>query len=164
MPLKPILTQGSEMTKKIVISAILLILGVVLFLNKSHLSNLSQKPLEAIASSAPQNQADSLRVISTKPSPLEGVTILPTQSIEITLNKQVGAEFKYHFDPVVESKVEELVNTNNQQATYKISFIKPLELGSGYTLYIDPGTHTQDKQNLDHEYIYHFSTISYKGV
>jgi len=164
MHLKPILTQESDMTKKVIIIVVVLVIAAAVFLNKSQIKNLIQKPAASPTEISNQQQDDSLRVASTKPDPLEGATILPTQSIEITLSKQVGREFKYHFDPEVESQVEELSSKGGLESTYRINFTKPLELGSGYTLYIDSSTHTKDKQNLDHEYIYHFSTISYKGV
>lgn len=102
---------------------------------------------------------EELKIISTNPDPLEGATILPTQSIEITFNKPVNtSEFKHRFDPEIDHQVE----TKNN--TFRIIFNKPLKLGSGYTLFILPNTHTEDGLTLGQEIIYHFKTISYRGV
>ncbi len=104
-------------------------------------------------------QKEELKIISTNPNPLEEATILPTSSIEITFNKPVNlSEFKHRFDPEVNHEVEAIKNT------FRITFKKPLRLGSGYTLFILPNTHTEDGLSLDREIIYHFKTISYRGV
>lgn len=102
---------------------------------------------------------EELKIISTNPNPLEGATILPTQSIEITFNKPINtSEFKHRFDPELKHQVE-AINT-----TLRIIFDQPLNLGSGYTLFILPNTHTEDGLKLDQEIIYHFKTVSYRGV
>lgn len=116
----------------------------------------------------PQTESpkEELKIISTNPDPLEGATILPTQSIEITFNKPVvKSEFKHHFDPELEHEIEVVGGRSNSYGqTFKIIFKKPLELGSGYTLFILPNTHTEDGLKLEKDIIYHFKTISYRGV
>ncbi len=109
---------------------------------------------------------EELKIISTNPSPLEDATILPTGSIDITLNKPVViSEFKHRFDPELEHEVEVISGINSSYGqTFRISFKKPLQLGSGYTLFILPNTHTEDGLKLDKEIIYHFKTIGYRGV
>lgn len=109
---------------------------------------------------------EELKILSTNPSPLENATILPTGTIEITFNKPVvTSEFKHRFDPELEHSVEVVRGINNSYGqTFKISFKKPLQLGSGYTLFILPNTHTENGLKLDTEVIYHFKTIEYKGV
>ncbi len=114
----------------------------------------------------PQKQSDHLRVVSAKPPSLDGATILPTDSLEITFNKPVSlSEFKHHFDPDVKHDVEPVGQSNPKGAySFKITFKKPLELGAGYTLFIESATHTQDGETLDREYNYHIKTIGYRGV
>lgn len=111
-------------------------------------------------------QLENFKVISTKPDPLEGATILPTQEIEITFNREVvRSEIKHKFDPEVEHEITTINGKNSEVSkTFKITFKKPLSLGSGYTLFIYDGTHTENKQNLDKQYSFHFETIAYKGI
>jgi hypothetical protein len=143
------------------IAAVIFIIGIVLFVNKNQ-----AKPSLLSINSSPAPQENKLTVISTKPDPLENTTILPTQDIEITLNKEIPiSEFKHHFDPDVEHDIEIIKGPSSSLgATIKIKFRKPLELGAGYTLIIESSTRTNDHINLDHEYMYHFKTIQYKGV
>lgn len=107
-----------------------------------------------------------LTIISTTPNPLDGATILPTQNLEFTLNRPLfRSQFKHRFDPEVEHEVEVVGDKDKEfGSTFKIIFKKPLELGSGYTLFILNSTHDEAKITLDHEYVYHFSTIKYRGI
>ena len=136
----------------IIITIIIVILGFVLRQNPNKPTSLPQK--------------EELKIISTNPNPLENTTILPTGTIEISFNKPiVVSEFKHKFDPELEHEVEIINGINNSLGhTFKISFKKPLKLGSGYTLFILPNTHTEDGLKLDKEIIYHFKTIEYRGV
>ena len=149
MPIKPI----RNITIIMVITIIIIIIGGL-----SLKQNLNKPP-----QSPPKEE---LKIIATKPDPLEEATILPTSSIEITFNKPiVTSEFKHRFDPELEHKVEVINGINNSYGqTFRIIFKKPLQLGSGYTLFILPNTHTEDGLNLNKEIIYHFKTISYRGV
>jgi hypothetical protein len=142
--------------KKILIFILLVLIGAGIFLFlKSKLS---------INQNITTPQADKLQIITTTPNPLDGATILPTQTIIVAFNKPVAiSEFKHRFDPEVEHTIE--TQTNDWKGTtMKITFKKPLQLGSGYTLFIESNTHTEAKEGLDHQYVYHFTTISYKGV
>lgn len=105
-------------------------------------------------------------LVSIDPNPLEGATILPTQSITVTFNKPVRvSELKHRFDPEINHEVTVANGIDSTLGTtLKITFVKPLQLGSGYTFFILASTHTEDKINLDRDYIYHFSTIKYNGV
>lgn len=112
-----------------------------------------------------QFSEDNLRIVSTNPDPLEGATILPTQNIEFKFNKIMSvSEFKHRFDPELEHDVEATYDNKNKTTTMKITFKKPLKLGSGYTLFILSNTHSVDNKELGREYDYHFTTIKYKGV
>lgn len=108
-----------------------------------------------------------LKIISTKPSPLDEATILPTQPIEIEFNLPVvKSEFKHKFDPEgLEHEVEVLDGINSSYGTkFRIIFKKPLELGTGITLFILPNTQTEEGIKLETEVIYHITTIGYRGV
>ena len=143
--------------KKIILLVIFFIavFVIIFFTNK--------KPVTSITT--PPTQTEQFKLISTNPNPLNESTILPTQDIELTFNKEVvRSEIKYKIDPEVLHKIEVINGKNDSTGTnFRIVFTKPLELGSGYTLFIYFNTHT-NKINLDKEYIFHFSTIKYRGI
>lgn len=139
--------------KLFVISLLVISVGVFLY----------QK--QTIKLAAPQ-QEEKLTIVSTKPDPLDEATILPKDGIEITFNYPIyRSELKHRFDPEMKHEVV-VVNGIDKElgTTFRITFNDSLELGRGYTLIILPETHDQKNHNLDHEYIYHFKTISYRGV
>src|SRR3989344_6495136 len=120
---------------------------------------------QAVKLVAPQ-QEEKLTIVSTKPNPLDETTILPKDGIEITFNYPIyRSELKHRFDPEIEHEVEAVNGVDKELGTtFKITFNEPLELGRGYTLFILSNTHDQKNHSIDHEYTYHFKTISYRGV
>ncbi|OGE15852.1 hypothetical protein A3F00_04745 [Candidatus Daviesbacteria bacterium RIFCSPHIGHO2_12_FULL_37_11] len=143
-----------------------IILGIVIVLSLAVLIFVSS--LFKIGTSTKQETEtiqvnDELEIISTNPDPLEGAVVMPSQIIEIKFNKIISvSEFKHKFDPELEHEV--IPEDEKLGTTFKIKFKKPLDLGSGYTLYILPDTNGVDKKILGKDVIYHFSTIKYKGV
>ena len=131
------------------------------------ITTLSYKTLVPTKTTLPTtSQEEQLKIISTDPDPLEGSTILPTQYIEITFNKPLFvSQFKHRLDPEVDHEVK-VINGRDHAfgQTFRIIFKKPLELGSGYTLFILSDTKTEENLGLDKDFDYHFSTINYKGV
>jgi len=109
---------------------------------------------------------DKLKIVSTKPEPLDEATILPKDGLEITFNYPIyRSELKHRFDPEIEHEVITVNGIDKELGTtFKITFNEPLELGRGYTLFILSNTHDQKNHSIDHEYTYHFKTISYRGV
>lgn len=107
-----------------------------------------------------------LKIVSTNPTPLEGATILPTQYIEINFNYPiVDSEFKHKLDPELDHEIQVFNGKNSRWGqTMRIVFKKPLQLGSGLTLFILGNTHTEDGLKLNQDFIYHIRTIGYKGV
>lgn len=101
-------------------------------------------------------------VVSTKPSPLDGCTITPTQTIEITFNRPLEnvGEFKSSIDP----KIDYDVKLSNDKKTVKITPTKNFGLGQGYTFDIKPFTQFQPKKSLGRDITFHFTTINYSGV
>jgi hypothetical protein len=141
----------------------LVLLAFVIFQILNTNSSKTQSPTQAV------EKADSeLRIVSTNPQNLDGTTILPTQSLEINFNKPIPkSEFKHQMDPGdLEYEIEALNGPSGDVGqTIKIIFKKPLPIGgAAFTLTVKTATRTDDKIFLDHEYIYHFKTISYKGV
>ncbi len=109
----------------------------------------------------PQNQEEQPNLVLTNPNPLNGVTILPTQIIELTFNKPlVNDPGKVVFSPNHEFRIE-LTNDNK---TMRIIPVNPFILGTGYNLTIlkDYGFDTGEKlpDNLN----FSFKTINYSGV
>lgn len=135
------------------IITLILVIGFFLFKPKSSPTYIAPQP-------------DYLKIVSTNPNPLDEATILPTQSIEIEFSKPIfRSEFKHHLDPELEHEIEIVNGTDKEQGkTIRITFKKPLEFGSGYTLFVEQNTHSEDGQKLEHEYQYHFKTIKYSGI
>ena len=144
------------------ITLFIIALGLLLFWKQNNL--VTSKPVTQPAKNTVN--LSQLSVVSTKPSSLDEATILPNSSIEITLSKQVSlSQFKYHFDPSIPNNIETIGPTSKDGAlAFRITFKKPLDLGQGYTLFIDPDTKTNSGTHLDHGYNYHFRTINYSGV
>lgn len=148
------------MRTKIVIFIVFALIAALLFLFREKLPPAPQ------LNNPQTTQEEQLKIVSTNPDPLEGATILPTQYIEITFNKPLFvSEFKHRLDPEVDHEVK-VINGRDHAfgSIFRIVFKKPLELGSGYTLFILSTTKTEENLGLEHDFIYHFSTISYRGV
>lgn len=109
-----------------------------------------------------QSQDTEPRVVSTNPENLDGLTILADQTIEITFNLPLEnkGEFKYRIDP--EAEVE--IKLSDDRKTAKIIPLKSFSLGTSFTLTIKPDTKFDGKKQLNRDIIYHFKTVSYKGV
>lgn len=101
-------------------------------------------------------------ITSTKPSPLNEATILASQNIEVTFNYPIQniPEFKHRIDPKLDYKIE----LSSDRKTVKIIPAKQFELGTAYTLYIQPGTKFDGRTELDKEILYHFRTVNYTGI
>lgn len=149
------------MKQKIAIVSILILIITSIVLFKKEIFPFQPQKL------TPQvSQEEKLKIVSTSPDPLEGATILPTQYIEVTFSKPLFvSEFKHRLDPEVDHEVK-VINGRDHAfgSTFRIIFKKPLELGSGYTFFILSNTKTEEGIGLEHDFIYHFSTISYRGV
>jgi hypothetical protein len=152
----------SRILKILIVLAILVGIGVVIFWQFSKPSQIQQTP-----ETETPPQEEQLKIIKTNPDPLEGATILPTQSIEITFNKVIPrSEFKHLLDPEIKNyEVESVGGDSTKGPTIRINFKEPLQLGVGYSLTIYQHTRSEKEEDkLDKEYLYHFKTIQYKGV
>ncbi len=146
--------------KKIAIFVLILliILGFWYFTQKKETPAISTKP--EIKQTVSVN--DPPQIISTNPDPLEDNIVSSNQTIEITFNRplQNSGEFKLRIEPKLDVKIE----LSSDRKTAKIIPVKPFELGVTYTIFIGPETKFDGVQNWGQEKIYHFRTVSYRGV
>src|SRR3989344_7198590 len=147
------------MSKKIVATSLLVLIIAIIFVLIGNFKTLINRETPPPI----YKKEAGLEIVSTAPDPLEGATILPTQNIGINFNKPLyRSEFKHKFDPEIEHEVEVVDGIDKELgSTFRIKFSQPLELGSGYTLFILPNTKTEDGFELGQEKIYHFKTIRY---
>lgn len=112
--------------------------------------------------SATPSENESPQIVSTKPDPLENNVVSATDAVEITFNKplQNSGEFKLKIEPKIEFKID----LSSDRKTAKITFTKPLELGTTYTIFIGPDTKFDGSGSWGMEKVYHFKTITYRGV
>lgn len=111
-----------------------------------------------------QVQDDTISIVSTDPKPLDEATILPNQSLTINFNKAFDtSRLKIRLEPEKALEIK-IAKANTPTDTITISFKEPLQLGSGYTLFINPDPANAEKLPLEKDYIFHFKTIGYRGV
>lgn len=135
------------------------IAGVFLYKNYSPKSPVQYSPTPAVI---PSNQNDSPKIISTKPEPLNEAIISTTDTLEITFNRPLenAGEFKSRIEPKIDYKVE----LSQDRKTAKITFTKPLDLDTTFTLFIGPESKFDGVGRWGQEKVFHFRTIKYRGV
>lgn len=145
--------------KAIIPTVIILILVLGVFLWKSRTatppSSSSPPPTTASATDKPQ-------IVSTKPSPLDETIVAATEVVEITFNRPLEnvGEFKVRIEPQTDYKIE----LSGDRKTARIIPVKPYQLGTTYTLFIGTETKFDGVGRWGEEKIYHFKTITYRGV
>ena len=102
------------------------------------------------------------QIVSTRPDPLENAIVSGTETVEITFNRPLEnvGEFKFRMEPEIEYKIE----LSQDRKTAKIVPVKPYQLGSGYTIFIGPETKFDGVGRWGEEKIFHFRTITYRGI
>lgn len=152
--------------KKIVVAIIvILITALVIFLWKSN-SGQKQAPDSPSTAASPQTRTvsttDKPQVVSTKPDPLNETIISAVEKIEITFNRPLenAGEFKVRIEPKIDFKVE----LSSDRKTAKIIPTKSYDLGTTYTLFIGTETKFDGVGRWGEEKVYHFKTITYRGV
>lgn len=147
---------------KIVIILLLVILGIGLFFvfKKGASPEPSQPQIQN--SPAPVDPKGPPKIVATKPDPLEDNIISATDIIEITFNRPLEnvGEFKSRIEPKIDYKVE----LSGDRKTAKILPAKPYQLGSTFTLFIGTETKFDGVGRWGEEKIFHFKTITYRGV
>lgn len=155
------------MKKKIIlILVVILFLAVSFFLMKHFKrgSN-SQVATPQSSSESPQpavSEKDPPRIVSTKPENLDNSIIPAFVPLEFTFNRPLEneGEFKIKIEPKVDFKV----TVSNERKTGVVTFQKPLELGTSYTLFIGTETKFTGMGRWGEEKVFHFRTIPYKGL
>lgn len=140
----------------------LLILGSV-FLLTLYLKNLSAPPPPTIQTNQSTKNSEAATLISTNPSPLEGIIILPNQVIEVTLSDPLEneGELKHKISPQMEFEIK----LSSDKKVAKFIPKRPYNMGTGYTLTIQTEqTKFITKKKLDKDYEFHFQTIKYQGI
>ncbi len=114
-----------------------------------------------------ENEVSSMVESSNKPqfissNPEDFAIISPTQTIELMFNQPIEnkGELKLAVDPNFEYQIE----LSGDRKTAKITPATPLQAGSGFTLFIKPGSKFDEGKSLENETVLHFRTISYQGV
>ncbi|MDP3758730.1 MAG: hypothetical protein Q8Q86_03350, partial [Candidatus Daviesbacteria bacterium] len=120
------------------------------------------KPSTPPAPSASVSPSDKPTIISTKPNPLDETIVSATEVVEITFNRPLEnvGEFKVRIEPKTDYKLE----LSGDRKTARIIPVKPYQLGTTYTLFIGTETKFDGVGRWGEEKIYHFKTITYRGV
>lgn len=146
---------------KIIVILVLIILGVGLFFSFKKNSPEPARP-QAQINPVPADQDKIPKIISTRPDPLENSIVSTTEIVEITFNRPLEniGEFKNRIDPEIDYKVE----LSGDRKTARILPAKPYILGTTYTLFIGPETKFEGVGRWGEEKVFHFRTITYRGV
>ncbi|MBI2039696.1 hypothetical protein HYT18_01360 [Candidatus Microgenomates bacterium] len=142
---------------------VVFILGMVLVSLKLSLPKTDSLPQTSKQQVVNQNVSEaSPQIISTKPDPLEEAIISSTEVIEITFNRSLEneGELKVRIDP----KIDFEIKLSQDRKVGKIIPKTPYELGTTYTLFIGPDTKFDGVGRWGEEKIFHFKTITYRGV
>lgn len=142
----------------IIIIITVILTGVFLWKNRTTDNPSSSSPLPSTTISATAKP----QIVSTKPDPLEDNIVGVSDIIEITFNRPLEnvGEFKSRIEPKIDYKVE----LSGDRKTAKIIPAKPYQLGTTYTLFIGTETKFDGVGRWGEEKIYHFKTITYRGV
>lgn len=111
---------------------------------------------------SPSSLNESPRIVSTKPDPLDNTIISASEIVEITFNRSIEniGEFKSRIEP----KIEYTIELVNDRKTARIMPVKPYQLGTTYTLFINPDTKFDGVGEWKQSKDFHFRTITYRGV
>lgn len=136
--------------------ALIVIFGRVLYPKPS------QTYTQPQTQTTPTSQNEEPKIISTIPDPLNDTIIPADQVIEIAFNRSLQnvPEFKIRIEPKIDYKVE----LSQDRKTARIITVKPYELGTTYTLYINPDTKFDGVGNWGKDKTFQFRTIRYRGI
>lgn len=145
-------------TLKIIILGALILAAIVVIFNLKN----KQTPKDMPAPQAEASETQAPKIVGTKPDPLEEGIVAAGDTLEITFNRPLenAGEFKSRIDPEIKYKVE----LSGDRRTAKIVPDKPFDLGTTYTLFIGTETKFDGVGRWGEEKVFHFRTISYRGV
>lgn len=148
----------------IVILIVILILIAAFIASKKFKSDQQSQSLPVNISEQTKNISanDKPQIVSTKPDPLNENIVGATDTIEITFNRPLEniGEFKNRIEPEIKYKVE----LSGDRKTAKIKAVDGFLLGTTYTLFIGAESKFDGVGRWGEEKIYHFKTITYRGV
>lgn len=148
--------------KKISIFAVLIFVFALAFYVYKKVSHPNLTPVKQQIQQRKDLSNDPPKIVSTKPDPLEDTIISVTDIVEITFNRSLEnvGEFKSRIEPKIDYKVE----LSGDRKTAKIMPAKPYQLGTTYTLFINPDTKFDGVGEWRQDKMFHFRTIRYTGV
>lgn len=149
--------------KKILIYLVLIIaIFLVFFFYKKVIPVNAPTPVKQSTQEQKDISKDLPKIISTKPDPLEENIVSSSDTVEITFNKPLEnvGEFKSRLEPKIDYKVE----LSSDRKTARIKPVKGFLLGTTYTLFIGTETKFDGIGRWGEEKIFHFKTITYRGV
>lgn len=128
----------------------------------------TQAPIDVLPAQTPalqQNDNQEPQVVSTDPSPLDNIVISPVQVIKITFNTPIEniGEFKHRLEPIT-TKYDAKLSDDRKTVIISPKENSSYPVGTSFTLFIKSDTKLDGKKTLGKEFIYHFKTISYRGV
>jgi len=143
-------------------TAIGLLLIIAAKIGLSAPSSVPKVPESATINTVSSKDSNQVNLVSTSPSPLDQATILPNQTITITFDQpaQNAPELKVKIDPQIDINTE----LSDDRKTLKVSPKTTFGLKQGYTLTIPTEAKFDGDKKLDHDLIFHFTTIDYQGV
>lgn len=145
--------------RKLLIAGVIIIVALVAIIRQPTSSTSSVKKSPQLVQISPN---DKPQIVSTKPDPLEENLVSGTETVEITFNRPLEnvGEFKFRIEPKIDIKAE----LSGDRRTAKITPVKPYPLGTTFTLFIGTETKFDGVGRWGEEKIYHFKTITYRGV
>ncbi len=146
----------SDLKKILPILILVLIVGV--FLTRKTDKITTPTPIQI----APAIQTQTPQVVSTNPSSLDGSTITPSQSVNITFN--IPLQNKDEVKSSVNPLTPYAVSLSGDRKTVTITPVKPYGFSQQYTLKIGKETKFEGEKKLDNDLFFSFRTIDYRGV
>jgi len=152
--------------KKKIIFIVVIIGSILILIFQTDLYSKLKPAANTAQKIEPAKQAvsasDKPTIVSTKPDPLEENIVSVSDTIEITFNRPLEnvGEFKSRLEPKIDYKIE----LSSDRTTAKIKPVKDFLLGTTYTLFIGPESKFDGVGRWGEEKIYHFKTITYRGV
>lgn len=150
--------------KKIVVGLIA-ILGLLMLLitGKGFYSPKQETPLSNVEQPSVVKDLGNIKILSTKPTNLNGITLLPTDSIEIVFNNPMVA-FDPNYHVVIDPKTEVETKASDDRKTITIKPKKSWAVGTSYSLMIKNNLKFEGDNTLGQDVNFNFHTLAIKGI
>lgn len=139
----------------ITLALIVSVIGMFIYRDLKH----KQAPAQTTTN---PSESDSPAIVSTKPAALDGAIVSSTEVFEIVFNRSLEnvGEFKVRIEPKIDFKLE----LSQDRKTGKIKPVKPLELGTTYTIFVGSDSKFDGAGAWGQTKTFQFKTIKYSGV